>query len=362
MGVRTVAVAEPFSATSDRLERVEPLRGGIDGNAEEAKVFLIRNQANDDFLVLNALRDAAVAVGLFDRRFPDVNNSPLAGGYRFPADANARGVLSRVLPTVSTRVRAWPSAPAGGPDGKELPSLPLNPKRIGLYQPWAPSMDEGWTRFVLEKYGFKYTTLHNADIRAGALHGRIDTLVIPSIEPKTLREGYAENETEPAYVGGLGSEGADALREFARDGGTLVFLADSTDYAIEVLGLPVKNVLKGLKSSEFYSPGSILHAVNPRKSGLTEGVPHDVSVYFDRSQAFEVEDLAKRTNQATILLAYGNKDPLESGWLLGPEKIEGKAALVEVRSAGGRILLFGFRPQHRGQTHGTFRLLFNALL
>ena len=70
-------------------------------------------------------------------------------------------------------------------------------------------MDEGWTRLVLEKFQFPYITLHNAEIRAGDLRERVDTLLLPSIEPKTIRSGYAANETEPAYVGGLGAEGAD---------------------------------------------------------------------------------------------------------------------------------------------------------
>ena len=223
-------------------------------------------------------------------------------------------------------------------------------------------MDEGWTRLVLEKYGFKYTTLHPADICAGSLKERVDVLLIPSIEPKTLRDGFAENETEPAYVGGLGSDGADALREFLKAGGTLVCLADSTDYAIEELSLPVKNVLKGLKTSVFYAPGSILRAVVTEPSSWTAGVPGELSVYFDRSQAFEIEESARKTGKASVILSYAKEKPLESGWLLGPEKIEGKAALVEVRSLGGHVLLFGFRPQHRGQPHGTFRLLFNALL
>jgi hypothetical protein len=227
-------------------------------------------------------------------------------------------------------------------------------------------MDEGWTRLVLEKHGFKYTTLHNADIIAGSLEQRIDTLIIPSIEARTLREGYGKNETDPAFVGGLGSEGADSLRAFLRAGGTLVFLADSSDYAIDELHLPVKNVLKGLKTSEFYAPGSILRAdAAPHtawKFGTwTAGVPSEVSVYFDRGQAFEIEQAAREAGEAEVLLAYAKGDPLESGWLLGPQKIAGKAALVDVTALGGHVLLFGFRPQHRGQPHGTFRLLFNSL-
>ncbi len=219
-------------------------------------------------------------------------------------------------------------------------------------------MDEGWTRLVLELFEVPYTTLHNAEIRAGSL-GEFDVLLIPSIEAKTLRGGFAANESEPAFVGGLGPEGADQIRRFVRAGGRLVCLDASTEYAIDELDLPVKNVLKGLPTSEFYAPGSILRATVPDTNTLmTYGVPDEISVYFDHSRAFEVSDGEK----LKILARYAKSKPLESGWLLGPSKLEGKAAMVEARVGEGSVILFGFSPQHRGQTHGTFRLLFNALV
>jgi hypothetical protein len=237
----------------------------------------------------------------------------------------------------------------------------LQRPRIGLYQPWVPSMDEGWTRYVLEKFHFAYTTLHNADVRAGDLHKRIDTLLIPSIEAKNLREGYAPNQSEPAYVGGLGREGVDALREFVETGGTLVCLADSCEFAIEALGLPVKSALKGLAHSVFFCPGSVLAVRLPRNdsvSPITFGMPEEVSVAFHGSLAFDVG----KSEHVSVPARYATTAVLESGWLLGAEKIEGKAAVVEVKRGEGRVILFGFPPQHRGQPHGTFRLLFNALL
>jgi hypothetical protein len=349
MGVRTVTLGEPLAMAAQRAREIAPIRGGIDGDVGEAEAFYISNHANDDFIVLNALLRGGVAVDLESRW-----SSGDWQGLWFPADAAARRVLAGVLPAVSTRVKAtqeqWNS------DSRLLPS------RVGLYQPWVPSMDEGWTRLVLEKYGFRFTTLHNADIIAGSLKDRIDALIVPSIEPKTLRSGYAVNETEPALAGGIGSDGAEALRALLGAGGTIVFLGDSTDYAIEDLHLPVKNGLKGLKTSEFYAPGSILRATVSRESPWTSGVPPEFSVYFDRGQAFAIDEPALRARQAVAVINYAAREPLESGWLLGPEKIEGKAALVDVTALGGHALLFGFRPQHRGQPHGTFRLLFNALL
>jgi hypothetical protein len=316
---------------------------------DAAQSWYIENHANDDFIVLNALLDAGIAVALKAGW-----SRPLAMGLRFPADQAARRVLERVLPQVSVQVHA--SRDPGVQESRLLPS------RIGLYQPWVPSMDEGWTRLVLERFGFKYTTLHNADIIAGALKERIDVLIIPSITPRNLRAGYAEHESEPAYTGGLGKEGAAALRAFLDADGTLVFLGDSTDYAIEELHLPVKNVLKGLKTSEFYAPGSILRASIPEASPWVAGVPPEVSVYFDRGQAFAIDEPARQAGKARVIVGYAAHDPLESGWLVGPEKIAGTAALVESSVLGGHVFLFGFRPQHRGQPHGTFRLLFNTLL
>ncbi len=222
-------------------------------------------------------------------------------------------------------------------------------------------MDEGWARFVLDSFEFPYTIVHDAEIRAGHLGERFDTILIASIAPKILREGNPADASEAAYVGGLGREGAEALRIFVQGGGTLVCLESSTAYAIEEFGLPVKNVLKDLKTSEFYSPGSIFHVgLEGRESDLKLGVPYEFSAWFDNSPAFELTG-QNQTKSGNVLASYARINTLDSGWLLGPEKVQGKGALVECFQDEGRIVLFGFSPHHRGQPHGTFRLLFNAL-
>jgi hypothetical protein len=378
MGVRVVEVATPLQVKTEKLDRIEAPAGGIDKakGPENPSYYRIADATNDAFLVRNALSAAGVKL---HRLSSDLSREGAvvvsARDLLVPADDKSLAALKEVLSKVSARVDpvSIPGQPASAsaprPSQSLLPVLPpergegprtspLQTTRIGVYQPWMPSMDEGWTRLVLENFRFPYTTLHNADVRSGDLRGRFDRILIPSIEPKTLREGFGANETEPAYVGGLGPEGADALRAFVRGGGTLVCLDASCEYAIEELDLPVKNVLKGLSTSDFYAPGSILRATATKGHRLTAGVPDEVSVYFDQSRAFDISSGAK----VEVALRYASARPLESGWLLGPSKLEGKAALVEARVGDGSVILFGFRPQHRGQTHGTFRLLFNALV
>jgi len=363
MGVRSSPLTLPSPAGLELVTKVERPVGQIvprPGPAGQAgpNSFVLADSANDDFFLLNELLAAGVEVW---RNGATPGGDPLRferGSLVFRARENARAVLKRTLPTISSRVTA---------SAIEIPdeiasdrAIPVKRRRIGLYQPWVPSMDEGWTRLVLERFRFPYETIHNEDIRAGELAERIDTLLVPSIGSATIRDGYAPDESEPRYVGGLGKEGAAALRSFLQAGGTIVCLEESCTYAIEDLGVPATNVVKGLKSSEFYGPGSIVGIVNTRASGdnpLTHGMPEESSAYFDRSMAFDFPQGSK----AVVASRYATKDTLQSGWLLGAPRIAGKAALADVPHEGGRVILFGFPPQHRGQPHGSFRLLFNAL-
>jgi hypothetical protein len=116
--------------------------------------------------------------------------------------------------------------------------------------------------------------------------------------------------------------------------------------------------LKNLSNADFYAPSSLLHAEVVEVNRFTFGAPAELSVFFDKSLAFEVP----AGSNAHVSVRYARSNPLDSGWLLGAPRIEGKAALIEAPLGKGLVVLFGFGPQHRGQTYVTFRLLFNALL
>jgi hypothetical protein len=375
MGVRAVAIDGAFASDAEDVDRVEGPRGSIVGDKDAAE-YLLDGMSDDIFRVLNDL--FREGFGRDPTGLPSDPNSirllragrgadpfgEFQGRVAIRSTPRAWVVLDRALARNYVRLVARKDPLPKGVEVSEF----FRPRRLGLYQPWNPSMDEGWTRLVLEEFGFSYTTLHNAEIRPGKLRERFDVILIPSIPENVLRNGFAKDATAPAYVGGLGVEGAAALREFVNEGGTIIGLEDSCNYLIHELNLPVKNVLAGLRSSEFYGPGSIVGAEiagagssapgRGNADPVLWGVPDRLSVYFDRSLAFEPAN----ASDTTPLLRYAADHTLESGWLHGAGKIQGKTALARVRRGRGHVILFGFPPQHRGQTQGTFRLLFNAIV
>ena len=161
------------------------------------------------------------------------------------------------------------------------------------------------------------------------------------------------------YAGGVGKEGVENLRRFVEAGGTLVFLNRASNFAIEQFKLPVKDVTKGISRKDFYIPGSILRTELDTAHPIAKGMPQNSIAWFEDSPAFEITD----TTNAKIIARYPNKtkDILLSGWALGAERLAGKAALVEFTVGKGKIVLFGFRPQYRGQSLATFPLLFNSI-
>jgi hypothetical protein len=245
-------------------------------------------------------------------------------------------------------------------------------KRVALYKSHVPSMDEGWTRWVLERGCVEYEQITDEDIRRGNFEqkqrgpglreARYDAIIIPDQSPRAILEGHRRGTMPEELTGGLGAEGVKALREFVERGGTLVCLNNASNFAIEQLKLPVRDVTDGLPRTEFYVPGSILRTVLDTTHPLAKEMPRESVAWVEDSPVFEIKSDPLALVRVKIVARYPQSgNPLLSGWLLGEEKLRGRAALVEAGLGEGRVYLFGFRPQYRAQSLATYPLLFNAL-
>jgi hypothetical protein len=256
---------------------------------------------------------------------------------------------------------------------KHIPTLngcvPKILPEFGLYRSSVPSMDEGWTRWVLDKSRFncttyRYSSLSDSDIRKVKFEGgdtKIAAIVFPDHAPNQLLNGHPKGSMPEEYTGGIGKDGVKNLKKFVDNGGTLIFLNRASRFAIEQFDLPVRDVTEGLPRKDFYIPGSILRTELNTDHKIAKEMPAESIAWFESSPVFAITT-SDDTN--VEIVARYPADPgkiLLSGWALGAEKIAGKAALVSINIGKGRIVLFGFRPQYRGQSAATFPLFFNAI-
>jgi Zinc carboxypeptidase len=348
MGVNVDTVTDPLGADQrgmlTKIDKAEAPAAGVEGSGT---VLALSHRSNASFEVVNEALKAGATVTLAQDAVKTVNGAErgaflLSGIGRDKVDGIAKkyGVAAVAV-----------SAPAR--------TLAIKKAKIGLYRPWAPSIDEGWTRWVLENYGFEPKSLYNADIRSADLRGRYDVIVVPDMSTRQLMDGYGVGIVPGEYAGGIGQDGLNNLREFVREGGTLVALNKAADALIPLLSLPVENVIKGAKSDKFFCSGALLRVETEHGELPTNyGEPESPVVMFQAGPAFQ----PLPGFHGAVLARYSKQtNPLESGLLLHPEAIEGKAAAVEMAYGRGRIVLYGFKPQFRGQSHATYKYLFNEL-
>lgn len=355
MGLECVKVDEEFDADLFPLTYEVVAAGRLyAGNA--AYGYAIRPEANNAAIIRNRLLDQGVELAW--------TSAPI------PVEAIGVPGVDQPLPAGTTIIRQAPEigrklavyAAELGVDVYPLAAEPevvtvkLNKPRLAVYENWGSNYDAGWTRMIFDDFEFAYTHLRDARIRAGNLAAEFDVIVLPDNSLSTMKNGLRAGSYPAEYTGGMGDVGFAALKEFVEAGGTLVTFDTAGDFAIDFLGVPVQNALKGVSSSQFYCPGSILEVDVDTSHPVAYGLPERIGAYFVSSPAFDVSGIAK-----TIGTYPADHDPLMSGWLMGPNFIQGKTAIAEVPFGLGHVIMIGFRPQHRGQPHGTYKLIFNSI-
>jgi hypothetical protein len=351
MGVQTIRVEQPFDADLVSVSVVPIPSGGVTAGDRSANTFLIGAETNASAQLVNRLLSVGARVGRATR--PVHAGDELRDAGAFVVTDVRRDIVDRLARELG--LTAFASS-----HGIDAPVLALTAPRIGLYRSWRPNaIDEGWTRYVLERYEFPFQTLRDREIRQGDLRAHYDVIILPHQIPRDIVDGNSAAEYPPEFAGGIGELGAANLRRFVEAGGTLVTLDGACDIAIKHLYLPVTNVLEGLRPDQFFSPGSLLRLLIDPSHPVGWGFEREAVAMFVSSPAFDVK--IGHGNAAQVVAQYPLSNQLLSGWITGAEQIAGRAAIVDVPVGTGRAILIGLRPQFRAQARGSYRLLFNAI-
>lgn len=389
MGVRVRRVDEPFEGRFTVVKGEEAARaaGGITAAAGPAGAngatgtnrakgaggagYVLDGRLNDSYRAVNRLLAAGAKVWRLEQVVKVGAETLPAGAFFVASGAGAAQLVGGLAGELGLTFHGMAAAPQAA--GRQL-----QPLRIAMYQRYyGGNMDEGWTRYVFDQFEVPYVTVRDADIKAGgaALKERFDVLIFPSdrkqfiIDVTKPDRGEPLNEfvrrmidnVPPEFRSGIGDDGVKAVREFVKAGGRLVAFDAACDFAIDACELKVKNVLAGTTWKEFHCPGSTLRAKVDTSHPLAWGMPKDAWVMNFRSPAFSIQERVHAENYE-IVVEYPKKDLLQSGWLVGEDRVAGQAAMVAAKCGEGQVVLIGFRPQFRAQTHGTFKLLFNCLV
>ncbi len=360
MGVRVDGAEGPIKAELTTISEAPLTPGKVSAGAGG---YVLSAKLDNAYMAVNLLQAKGVAVSRVDA----AGNGMAQGDFVVAKGADAD--VKAIAKTTGVDFMPLVAVPAAGTHA-------LKRMRIGLYQRYyGGNVDEGWTRWLLEQFGYDSKNVFDPEIKKGDLNAKFDTIIIPDDSTSSLTGepaaggGGAEaafrgnpNDYPPQYRSGLGADGVAALKDFVLKGGTVVTLGAASNFAIERLGVRARNVLERTTTKQFWCPGSTLKVNFDKTNPLAYGMPADgLALYLQGDPVFEV--MPSQSNERyTVVVQYKERELLQSGWLVGEGNITNKAAMISAEMGKGKVVLIGFRAQHRAQTYGTFKLLFNSLM
>ena len=356
MGIKADKMSTGFEENMSLISEAIAVKGKVVGSGSG---FLISATENNSYKAINEVLAVVGKVSYATEDFKYAGISYPKGTFIIESGKLPFNKLNEIASKTQTTL-------IGG--NFNLSTKPVRKPRIALYKSWVANIDAGWISYVFDNYDFPYHALTDAEVKAGNLAEQFDVLVLPDQRFSSILNGNKKGSIPLDYVGGITLEGIDNIKEFVKEGGTLICNNQSCDLAIETFKLPIKDILKDMPSDTFNCPGSILKLQYENNSALSSGMGEKGAIYFSRGRVFEMmKDSLKRSEPTNniaskIIATYPDESLLLSGWMLGEELIRNKAAVMEVTYGKGKIVLFGFNVVNRAQSYATFKLLFNAIL
>ncbi|MEM2137177.1 MAG: peptidase M14 family protein, partial [Candidatus Methanomethylicia archaeon] len=333
--------------------------------------YILSAKYNSAYGVVNGLLDSGHTVYRILEPIEIDGESYPMGSFHIPSFDGVREILQSLIKKYNVPVKALK-------DKLEVSLREVKRLRVGVYQRYyGGSMDEGWTRWILEQHGFPHQIIKDEDIKNGKLSEKIDLLIFADDQPalilgenkeaieKALSEIYRRPVVlppiPPEYMSGIRKEGLEKVKEFVNNGGTLLTFNSSCELAIDAFKLPINIPSKKLDPKEFFCPSTILKVDVDNTHPTCYGMPKRVYVMYHNSMILELIPTFNNENYQTPL-TYPETDIMQSGWLIGEKYLSRKPALIDAKQGKGRIVLYAFRPQFRGQTLRTFKTIFNTII
>jgi hypothetical protein len=350
-GVKTVAANTPVEVRMTPQKDIVFARGEVVGKGGAA--WILDHAANASATAVNRILKAGGVVRWARKAFT-------SGGAAYPEGAIIVEKAGSASPTavakdLGLRITALSETP-------KVPVTTLRTPRLGVYQSWVPSEEEGWLRLILEQHEFSYTTLHDADVKAGSLKVNYDVIILPDhYAPRILVDGWETGIMPPKYVGGLGTAGLNNLKAFVEAGGTLVFMNGTAALATDSFGVAARNVLKDAKREDFICSGALLRIEFDTAQPLAYGMARSAPAVFAGGCSFDIFPSFEPGKEVKSVAKFPVENLLLSGWIYGERYLRQKSAIVEAPLGKGKMILFGIPVTYRAMSYGTFKLIFNAI-
>lgn len=352
MGVEALPIKRPFKADMSLVTKDVHFNGKVDGSGNGG--YVIFPNSNEAYAAVDALMDAGYAASQLTEEIRVQNQTLQPGSFHLKPQNGLPEKIAELTPKWCFRALKLDRAGSVSQDVFEMLANP----RIGLFEPWGGLMDAGWTRLVLEQWELEHKTVRKSDILAGTLADTYDIILFP--EGLKARRILSDTTSWPKeYQGGIGERGQDELLTFVRSGGTIAAFGRSSMAVVELLELPITNHLQGLSQRDYFAPGSLVLTELDSQSPLTYGLPKKLPVMNRRGPAFTPKATTRVSPE--MVGHYPDYDPRLSGFLLGPEHLQGKGSIAVQSLGEGRVILFSMAPQFRAMTHGSYKLMFNAI-
>lgn len=252
--------------------------------------------------------------------------------------------------------------------------------RIILVESWFQDMDAGWTRFLFDQYDIPYTMIRPSDMAKKSFELNCDVLIFPDEEKTVLMEGKTKKGAElylgnfpPEFTKGIGKDGFQKILKYISNGGTVLSWGRSTalfeglmsikinETENEEFRFPFNNDSARLTKSGLVCPGSLLKVILLPDHQLTWGMKPEAGIFTTAEQVFLTVQPSFDTDRK-VIASYPEDHILLSGYCQKEELLANYAAMVWLRKGKGNLVVYGFSPQFRASTPGTYKLLFNGLL